>query len=410
VVADTYLLLLGRFGLLAGLAALFGLVLHVIRIPGGRPAACITGGVVAGLLVGPLVLGNVRPSLHRSMTQGDHPELRAELEQRQQAHRREIAVMLEAGVSREAVSERIDDQRLELDPAMDRLDRAIDSHRLAFRRALVVWLGLVVLAGSLCARRSARRDPTGNGSPLWIIAGSSVVLGGLVGAVLASWMLGIDRATAIAIGAATGAGSVFSRTPVRWIARAGRTRSAARFGGAGLFIAILTMALAIDRTASAWLLVPTAGVMLGAGMSSQWRIPLRVRTVARWTMLWPGMGGIAAACVAQINPADVLGAWTTAGYVGLSVVLAGVGHWAGAGAAARAFGHGTAHRVPTTWWLEAHARGVPMTQICFAGVLIAARIVNTHTPTGGAVVLGLVLAACASELALPLTRRALASI
>src|SRR6476619_5730363 len=44
---------------LLGLSVVLTLVLRAVRIPGGRPAAAVLGGVLAGIVLGPGVLGRL---------------------------------------------------------------------------------------------------------------------------------------------------------------------------------------------------------------------------------------------------------------------------------------------------------------------------------------------------------------
>lgn len=414
MIEDAWVAAFGRFGLLAGLAAVFGLILHRARVPGGRPAAAALGGVVAGVLIGPAVLGSARPGLHAALFEGAGAE-RAELADLEASHRRELAVLRESGVSPEAIAERIAAQRVERQPLEDELDEAVERWRMPARRMTSAWIAACALTGTVAARRRRRgailsrvlRDA--DDSFVLPVAGASILVAGLIAALLATWLLGVPRDLAIAVGAATGAGSVFSRTPMRWIGREGRSPSAEAFGGAGVFFAAAVFVLALTREQSHWLLAPLAGFFAGSMISSTGRISRRARRNARRALLWLGLSTLTGVVIAETDPRAVFETWRVGGYVVATVLLSGVGQWIGAGAAGRALAGGPMHERPTAWWIEAHARGVPLTQICFAALLSASGAVEPSSPIGGAILLGLVVGAIEFELTLPATRRVLAT-
>ncbi|MFG0326202.1 MAG: hypothetical protein ACF8SC_02910 [Phycisphaerales bacterium JB037] len=410
---------LGRFGLLAAVATLFACLLRRCGVPGGRPAASVAGGLLAGVLLGPMVLPAISPQAHATLFRGES-EAQAELERVRDEHRRELEVLARTGVSPEAVEEHRAGQR----DLEDRLAVEARVERARFQRPsrilAAVLLGVTLLGVGIASRvPRARRVPESLGSqeeaPVGprreqgVVAAAmcSVILATLMTATLAAWLLGIEVQRAVAIGGFAAAGSAFSHLPMRWIGARGRTSGAAVYGSASLFFAAILIALTLAQGQSTWILAPAFGWVVGRSASTARPMSRRARRVLRALVVCVGVPTLVAWLVAQIDAGSfAFGGWA---FVVASVLLAGCGHWIGAVLAIHAGGSDDLRYQASGWWLEAHARGVPITQACAAVACVAAGVLDPmHVPADAALAAGLLLAGLATDLSVPMLRRVFA--
>jgi hypothetical protein len=154
-------------------------LLHGARFPGGRASAAILAGIVAGVLLGPGVLGRVAPDLHRAVMQGGVPE-QAEFDRRLTEARGAVAALRESGVTDVAIDEYEQRALRELAPMREAVDLARVQHRARWDAALAfagaALLGLLPLVG--VARTSgeipfqARRAAFLAGAASFLLAGA----------------------------------------------------------------------------------------------------------------------------------------------------------------------------------------------------------------------------------------------
>src|SRR4051812_16613534 len=138
---------------LLGLSVLLTLGLRAVRLPGGRPAAAVLGGILAGLVLGPGVLGQLAPDWYEQTFVGGATERRA-LEELAAERRALVA----SDVSAEAVREFDRDHNHE----RQRLDLARRKAMAAFRQPLdvagVTMLSVAMFAGGWVSPRRRRAD------------------------------------------------------------------------------------------------------------------------------------------------------------------------------------------------------------------------------------------------------------
>lgn len=148
--------ILGLFQVLACAVPAVGLaaVLRAARCPGGVMGAAISAGIVAGLLMGPGVLGRVKPSWHDSLLRGETVQsaaLQAELDRQ----RIERGTLDASGVTEVALEEfdreRLAPRRAEFQAALDRA-RAEFRLNLGLAESVVAGMVLMLAIPSACAR------------------------------------------------------------------------------------------------------------------------------------------------------------------------------------------------------------------------------------------------------------------
>ncbi|MGP1346635.1 MAG: hypothetical protein ACTS3F_08205 [Phycisphaerales bacterium] len=156
--------LLTAFGLVVPTASALAFVLYRARIPGDRtdartPGACaaIVGGILAGILLGPGVLGAVWPDAHRSVFMGDSAEVRAQRVMESE-HRAARMALRATGVSEVAV----DELRAEQEAAALVSERAVTKAQRERALLLGLWgaVPLFVAIGAglgVCGGRPAAR-------------------------------------------------------------------------------------------------------------------------------------------------------------------------------------------------------------------------------------------------------------
>lgn len=104
---DALLATITQSSLLLALGALLMLVLRRAGMPGGRVSSACAGGLLAGILLGPMVLGRIAPDLHEDLTIGGRAE-RVEFDDSMRQLLREVEILGDTGVTREAVLAHVD--------------------------------------------------------------------------------------------------------------------------------------------------------------------------------------------------------------------------------------------------------------------------------------------------------------
>ena len=151
--------------------------------PDQRDIYLLAVGLIVGVLLGPLLLGQVAPRLYEAWFVGG-AEIRAEIEQRQHEHDEAMQLLQATGVTDVAVSEAQAQFDRELAPRRAQLQQAVDDHRrwLAGRlNALVIAvLALMVLEAVVSPR------PQGGGKAIINPALARLITGRY--ALLALWL------------------------------------------------------------------------------------------------------------------------------------------------------------------------------------------------------------------------------
>jgi len=182
--------------LAAALGALFAWLLRGARLPGGRASSAILGGMLAGVLLGPGVLGRVAPDVHGAAFRGAVRE-EAALADRLTEARGAVRALEASGVTEVAIDEYERGAMAELGPLREAADSARVARRGAWDVALALagaaLLALLPLAGaarmagdmSFGARRAAIAAGAGS------FAAAGAIAGGAVGAFTdVGWSLG----------------------------------------------------------------------------------------------------------------------------------------------------------------------------------------------------------------------------
>ncbi len=393
-----------RFGILLLITPAFALLLRASGFPGRAPGAAILGGILCGVLAGPLVLGSIKSSLFDSLHVGAEAE-RTKLAAVDRDHERELVAMSQAGVSPVAIEERKKAQALEREPFVVARDIAIIRHREPTRLLAAALVGLAFFLGSIFARRRKPRLNDLREVPPAMGAGLLVALVTTLGtAVLVSWILELDRSSAVMIGAATAAGSAFTHMPLRWVGFEGRRIAANAINVFAFVASMLVLILMIEDDARVFIMAPVAGIFFGGLLRGRLRSTRTRRRLARAAVLWLLCAPLTAYLVSEVDPRLVMDSWRTWTFVLLALALAGMGHLLGATLALKLFGTARQQARAMSVWLESHALGVSCTQAMFLVVLVASGVLDGRTPQGTAVVVGLMLGIGSVEMTMGLLR------
>lgn len=399
---DPLLAALLRLGVLAAGSIVFGQLLRVARFPGGLPACVLGGAILAGVLLGPSVLGAIRPDLLRALTAGAHAELRQEIADLEAEHRAELAVLREIGVTDIALDELAADHAGDLAPLEERLEQAEQDFARPMHIAAVALVAMAALAGT-AFRPPALEQRLTHPEAIALAVILSAVFVALPVSVVLGWVFGISRLDGVLIGLAALAGSLVSGPVLRSDAITAGTR------GARLWLvgaALLTGGLLI-------------GLLPGDGWL--WVLPV-VMALLVGVQVKPGVGGppqgailwllVAPACahlVATIDLAAAVGSIGTIVFILAFSALAGMGHWLGIGLALKTTGYAPLNEQGTSAsavWLDWMSRGVMLSVPLWLVVLEAAG--DPAVPD--AVALALVLASLSFEAWYGVSRRMLATM
>ncbi len=149
------------------LAAAFAGLLKPAGLPGGRPAAAIVGGTVAGVLLNAVVLGAAAPEIHRALFQGAEPQRQALAEADRRLDLERFAAERLDATPNMPQDEQASAAQAELERAEHAFDAAIGRHRTRHRSLYAAAGGLVlslsVLAAPACAFPTRRRASAGWG-------------------------------------------------------------------------------------------------------------------------------------------------------------------------------------------------------------------------------------------------------
>jgi len=268
-------------------AAIFTAMLRVGGIgqrsgagPGGCRGTAIVGGIVAGLLAGPGVLGQVSPEIHRRAFVGATEETGA-LSGLLVRQRADIAAMEHAGVTGVAINELFTQHEQERQPLERAIDAAKRDRRDLFDTIAACVAGVCLLTAGVCAiprgrgaRRVCARAVRTHPSRLVLASGALLVCGVGVPGLLTyaffarpvPYLIGF----ALIIGMFGISGSLPARA--RWIA-----------GGAALLGWLAAGAIAPTPVFASLSLALCAGLVIGLVRSVRLRRSLLAAT--RWAAL-----------------------------------------------------------------------------------------------------------------------------
>ncbi|MEO0482915.1 MAG: hypothetical protein AAF138_04775 [Planctomycetota bacterium] len=400
---------IARTASLIGVSACLVWLFRRIRVPGGRPAAAVAGGLVAGVLLGPGVLGPLSPPLYERVVIGAHAEREAvgALMDRQAEAR---AALARSGVSDIAVDE-LENRHAEAIALAE--GTLADAEQMRARAAAALSLGgfaFAVLGAGLLGRRPlpGGRDEDDPGAIVGLVGG---VMGGLVAglatAAIAHRLLGMDLQPAIGLGGAIGTGGLLAPIATRWIPRCGRSRLAA-----GLTLGMVVVGFAgvgwgagldgwgwwapIGLAWFAGLLIPAA---LGAGGAPR----SAVRAVRGWS-LWIAAPWVIAEVAVRVEPTMIFHTGWVFLVLLIPLVGCGDGHGAGMWLAMKTHGRGLAQAEPALTSFEALMRSGPVSSVAMLLALMGAGVIDTSTGPGAAAAVLVLINAASLELQLDWAR------
>ncbi len=414
---------------LIGTSAACILFLRQIRTPGGRPAHTLIGGCLAGVLLGPMVLGQLQPAFYTSIFLGGQKEQLALLafEESQQLQKQALE---NAGVSEQALIELTQQQDQKKQQLQNQLNHARQLHKKPISIALITLVSIAAGLGALTNRLKVFSPRTESSRRLFgmkaveiesvlLAAAGTVLISALTTAVFCRWLLGLPPAHGLLIGAAVASGSIFASLPMRWTPRAGRLNATQLFGllcavGAILIALIAGLVLtksnqyatSITTKGALWLMFPVAAASVGLIISTLRPLARKERSLIRIVLIWLVLPTIVASAMSLADPRMILSSWRTMLFALISVLGAGSGHFTGAWLAWQiTMPDADRSTLATRQWVECHAAGFALTQACWLGVLFASEAVDPISPTGSALVIVLTLNMMTTELFLGFQRR-----
>lgn len=272
-----------------------GIGAHAVG-PGGYRGTAIVGGIVAGLLAGPGVLGQVNPELHRRAFLGGATEMSAleELRSRQSA---DIRAMEEAGVTPVAIEELRVEHEAARREAIEIMREDERERRGAFDQIATGFAAVCAVSGLVCvlpsgrgARRrvaSALRD-RGAGTAWSSIVYLLIASGAPSGVVYA--FVTRDVSAALSFGLIVGVTGVSGglRADRRWVCAL-----AVAIGWVGV-VALAPTGIALTLTVAG-----VAAFVLGGF------VPRGVKRHAVNVMRWVGLPGLAALLAVRVDVGTV---------------------------------------------------------------------------------------------------------
>jgi len=310
--------------LLGVVAILFAWILRRSSLPGGALAAGLTGGLIAGVLLGPGVLGRAAPGLHESFFVGGAAQ-RVELEQAELELEGAVAALQATGVSESALREHLDKGAVELSILQQALDQTKRDMRSVFDLGAMLVFGLILLTAPW---RSAGR-PRADDEPLQssILSGlSSLIVAGAPAALLGVWTLGLGRAEALAFGVVIGIGAMCPGLRARIVGGAGRRRSVDRaalvaYIAGALVIAVLT----ISNLITALLALPLLALAIAMRLPASRRLKRSLKGFSSGALA----PIIAAVAFVHFDPVAGGATWAFWIAIAIAVVFSTDGRWLG---------------------------------------------------------------------------------
>jgi hypothetical protein len=166
--------------LLVLVAVLWAALLRWVRAPGWA----VVGGLVAGFLLGPTILGRALPGTHEVLFRGGAAE-RIALEEREHENEQFQFALREAGANAEAMNAITAQQGEETQPLRDALERAEDRDKQPLLAFTIVAVGALMLCTGLVSVPASEHKHSW-ASPL-NIGGWSAIVPGSLAAMLLWW-------------------------------------------------------------------------------------------------------------------------------------------------------------------------------------------------------------------------------
>jgi hypothetical protein len=416
--ADQPALLIPLQVLLLTLPAIaFAAIFRAIGLPGGRGAAAICGGMLAGVLFGSLVLGSAAPDVYEPLLRGAVEERVALLEVEQDIAAEKAAAVLAlqaTGVSEIAEEEILVeiDRRYEarLTAARDTLVEAQNRHTRNLSVILGVLAGLAFASGYFRRTRSEISETPRPVTPRPRDRSVPKVLGPLPpppvellmlvmaaapAAIFARWLLGLPIPVAIAFG-------LVLAVPGATIRRGGHTLS----GGWAFLIAALLASvcstLAFGQATSSTVLIGTAmagSILLLFIDNSLLRTRLterRFHDTLFYALLLPALAGGMATIVDLQSLVSTGGFWIA---LAIGLIASGDGRWLGYWLAVRYFAEPPANDRSASMANSVISAGAPLAQLVLAVLAFRA------LPEAGSLIFAALAGAALLELSRNLRQR-----
>lgn len=391
-------------------AIVLAAVFRMIGIPGGKGAAAVCGGLLAGVLMGSLVLGGSAPQLYEPVVIGAQQEREALQEaeaERESELEAAVAALQRTGVSEIAFDEMEEQIRAKYEPRIDAARETLADAETAHTRRLSILLA--VLGGMVFAsgyfrrtrseisekprpQRSAERSVAkvcGNFPPAPVEL-LMLVSAAAVPAILARWLLGLEIPVAIAFG-------LVLAVPGATVRRGAHTMS----GGWAFLIAALVISVcataAFGTATGSTVLVGSAMVfsvallLIDNGLLRTRQAEIRFHDAVFYALLFPALAG-ALTTLVDLEGLVSTGAFWIALVIGL--IASGDGRWLGYWLSVRHFAEPPVKRGSASIANSMISAGAPTLQLVLAVMAFRAE------PAAGS----LIFAAVAGAALLELTR------
>ncbi len=394
--------------LLAAAAGAFVWLLRGAEIPGGRPTAAVVAGILAGLLMGPHVIGTLYPAAHETVFLGGADERRTV-----DSVRRERTAAVAAMIDQAAPPETLELAHAETDASLEapiaawnraKRDR-LDAFGLVGAALFVAIAILAVLARP--ARPLVYRTPvTVRHTRAALIAGICATLIPLLGVTLcAAFLVSPGPEAALAAGCASCAGAALWR-PMRWTPRIGRSRLITVANASALTVSATVLLLLVIPLGSA--IAIAAAAALALWIPAHWlavpRLPAPRRRLIAETLFAVTIPTMIALGVCRLDLTHITQTgWSGAIYLILALALATDGRWLGTIGGLRLARVQLASK-PMTLATEILASGPLLTQAILASLMLCVGLIDPATPSGSALLAGLWLGPIIAEPLLALYR------
>ena len=371
-------------------AIVFAAVLRMIGLPGGRGAAAVCGGIVAGILGGSLVLGGAAPGWHGHLLEGAQEERQALRDAEDELAGEKssaLAALRSTGVSEVAEGELLAEidarYQARITAARETLNTAQERHTEDLSIVLGVLAGLAFASAYFRRTRSEITErPPGSperigGERLPKVLGPfppapvellMLVMAAAPTAVVARWLLGVDIPVALAFG-------LVLAVPGATLRRGAQSLSGGwAFLIAGLLISVCSTAAFGASTASTVLIgTAMAGslvlLLIDNSMLRTRRAEIRFHDTLYFAILLPALSGALATTVDLASFVST-GTFWIALVIGL--IASGDGRWFGYGIAIRYFADPPATGRPMALANSAISAGALVLQLVLAALAFRA--------------------------------------
>ncbi|MHC5113264.1 MAG: hypothetical protein ACYTGP_02400 [Planctomycetota bacterium] len=306
--------------LLLVVPVLVALLLRWARCPGWA----VLGGVLAGLLLGPGILGRVAPTAFEDAFIGGVEEREAR-DATIRRHESDLLAARHAGVGETEIAAMIEARR----PERLAAERAWEEETWRFQRPFRSYAALAAAIVLLGAGRSRLRETGRLGGPVapLSIGGWSAALPGAVAVLACVKWFGHDTTEAVLAAAAVGIGPwMLTRTDTA-VADRVEMRGALLVQAAGRVASVIAIAVAAWAFTRACGVVGLLAVAPLVALPLGWLVPEWGRErVWREVLLVAFVPSVAACCSLRVDPARDVAIWP----ILVFLVLSGDGRWLGA--------------------------------------------------------------------------------